>query len=64
MAILNWLRNLLRRQVYTVREINRRYAKPRLKTTPMVKIALLMLRIYLLLLVVILLYKFFTLIMG
>ena len=45
-----------------IREINRKYAKPRITMTPAVKFALLMLRIYLLLLVGLLFYKFFTLV--
>jgi len=45
-----------------IREINRKYAKPRITMTPAVKFALLMLRIYLLLLVGLLFYKFITLI--
>jgi hypothetical protein len=45
-----------------IREINKRYAKPTIKITPMVSLALLVLRIYLIVLVVILAYKFFTLV--
>ena len=47
-----------------VREINRRYAKPRITMSPGVKLALLGLRLYLILLVVLLGYKFFTIIRG
>jgi len=47
-----------------IREINRKFATPHVKMTPGVKFALLMLRIYLLLLVAILFFKFFTLIAG
>jgi hypothetical protein len=43
-------------------EINKKYAKPQIKMTPMVRIALLGLRIYLIVLVLVLVYKFFTLI--
>jgi hypothetical protein len=43
-------------------EINRKYATPQIKMTPMVRVALLGLRIYLILLVLVLAYKFFTLI--
>jgi hypothetical protein len=43
-----------------VAEINQKYAKPRITMTPMVKFSLLCLRIYLLLLVLILVYKFIT----
>ena len=45
-----------------IREINRRFSRPHVKMTPGVRFALLMLRIYLLLLVGILFFKFFTLI--
>ncbi|MGA2642288.1 MAG: hypothetical protein ABSG21_15445 [Spirochaetia bacterium] len=47
-----------------IHEINRRFRTPHVKMTPGVKFALLMLRIYLLLLVAILFFKFFTLIAG
>jgi len=47
-----------------VREINKKYATPKIKMTPMVKIALLLLRIYLIALVLLLGYKFFTLLSG
>jgi hypothetical protein len=55
------LRSIIWSRFYTIRQINRKYSTPRIKTTPMVKIALLMLRIYLILLVLILIYKFYTL---
>jgi hypothetical protein len=47
-----------------IREINQRFSVPHVKMTGGVKFALLMLRIYLLLLVAILFFKFFTLAMG
>jgi len=43
-------------------EINKKYAKPQITMTPMVRIALLGLRIYLIILVLVLVYKFYTLI--
>lgn len=43
-----------------VREINKKYRVPKTKTTPMVKFSLMMLRVYLILLVGILFYKFIT----
>jgi hypothetical protein len=43
-------------------EINRKYAKPQIIMTPMVRTALLGLRIYLIILVLVLVYKFYTLI--
>ena len=47
-----------------VREVNRKYATPKIKMTPMVKYALLLLQIYLLVLVLLLGYKFYTIIRG
>lgn len=47
-----------------VREINKKYATPKIKTTPMVKVALFILRVYLILLVLLLGYKFFTMARG
>ena len=44
-----------------VREINRKYAKPNVEMSPWVKGSLLILRIYLIFLVGLLLYKFITL---
>jgi hypothetical protein len=41
-----------------IKEINRKYATPRIKMTRTVKIALFMLRLYLIILVLILVYKF------
>jgi hypothetical protein len=52
----------LRSRFYTIRQINKKYATPRIKTTRLVRISLFMLRIYLLVLVAILLYKFITLV--
>lgn len=46
----------------TVREINKKYAKPRIKMTRGVSFALFALRIYLLILVGLLFYKFITII--
>ena len=45
-----------------IHEINKKYEKPRITISPGVKIALLFLRIYLFLLVVLLGYKFWTLV--
>lgn len=45
-----------------VKEINRKYSKPRLNIAPMVRAALLGLRLYLIMLVLILTYKFYTLV--
>ena len=43
-----------------ITEINTKYATPHIKTSKLVKISLLMLRIYLIVLVGILFFKFFT----
>jgi len=48
--------------VNTVKSINQKYAKPQIKMTPGVKISLLALRLYLIFLVGILIYRFITLI--
>ncbi len=45
-----------------VTEINKKYREPRLKMTPLVRAALLALRLYLIMLVIILVYKFYTLV--
>ena len=50
-------RNLLGRAVGKIREINRRYSKPRTKMSKPVKFALLFLRLYLVFLVLIVVYK-------
>ena len=54
----------LSRRFVRITEINRKYATPRIKMTPMVRLILLLLRIYLLLLVAILVYKFITIVAG
>lgn len=46
------------RLLHKVREINRRYARPRIEMTPAVRLSLLALRVYLLLLVALIVYKF------
>ncbi len=43
-----------------VREINEKYREPRLKMTPLIRYSLLILRLYLIMLVIILVYKFYT----
>jgi len=45
-----------------ISEINEKYKTPRVTITPLVKFALFILRIYLLLLVLLLVYKFITII--
>jgi hypothetical protein len=49
-------------QIRVVRDINEKYATPRIKMTKWVSIALLGIRIYLIVLVIILAYKFITLV--
>ena len=55
------LRNFLKSKFHAIGKINQKYSKPRIHQSRMVKISLLMLRLYLLLMVGILLYKFITL---
>jgi hypothetical protein len=56
------LQNITLGMIRQVSDINRRYRTPHIKTTPMVKVCLLILRGYLLLLVAILVYKFISLV--
>jgi hypothetical protein len=53
--------SLLRRPLEKVREINRRYSTPRIHMSRTVKISLIVLRVYLIAMVLILVYKFVTL---
>ena len=46
--------------VSTVKAINQKYAKPQIKMTSLVKVSLLSLRLYLIFLVGILIYRFIT----
>jgi hypothetical protein len=62
MTVAHAIRSLLARNVEAFREINRRYANPRIKMSRPVRIALLALRIYLLFLVALLAVKFYTLV--
>ena len=55
--ILEFFKN----SVSTVKSINQKYAQPQIKMTPMVKASLLALRLYLIFLVGILVYRFITL---
>jgi hypothetical protein len=56
--ILDGFRNLIE----AIREINHKYKTPRLKMTRMVSISLLMLRLYLIGMLLLLLYKFVTIV--
>ena len=48
----------INRLVRKIREINRRYSKPHIEMTPMVKLSLMALRIYLFFIVGLIVYKF------
>ena len=52
--------NVFKDLISAVQEINRRYAKPQIAMTPATKFALIGLRLYLIVLVGILFFKFFT----
>jgi hypothetical protein len=56
------VRNSLKRLRQKIREINRRYAEPRIEMSPAVRYSLLALRIYLLFLVSLMVYKFVILV--
>jgi hypothetical protein len=56
------MREYFKRRFSKIREINRKYATPRAKMTKGVAFALLMLRLYLILLVGILIIKFITMV--
>ena len=55
---------LICKEIGKITTINKKYATPSITITRGVRIALLMLRVYLILLVVILAYKFFTIVRG
>ncbi len=55
------LRTFLRNRFAKIREINRKYAVPRIRTRGLVSLALLFLRLYLIVLIGILFFKFATL---
>lgn len=63
MKVFEIISDMISDGVEKVRAINRRYAKPRLTMTPAVRISLLVLRVYLLLLVGLLGFKFFSVVM-
>lgn len=62
----DWRRTLLKFMGFfdAVREINEKYKYPRLKMTKLIKFSLLALRLYLLFMVLILLYKFILIATG
>ena len=53
---------VLRRWRTAISNINKKYSKPRLKMTPLVRFSLFALRLYLIMLVFILSYKFYTMV--
>jgi hypothetical protein len=55
--VIHKVLDLVRRPIGKFREINRRYAKPRTHMSRAVKISLLLLRLYLLFLVLIVVYR-------
>jgi len=59
-ATMRPLREFFGRRFSRIREINRKYKTPHVEMTPAVKFALLVLRLYLLLLVGLLFFKFFA----
>jgi hypothetical protein len=56
--------SVLRDFVAAIRAINQKYRTPRIVMTPMVKLSLLMLRFYLIAMVLLLAYKFVTIVSG
>lgn len=54
--------NIFENLVTSVREINRKYAKPRIEMTLFVKICLFSLRVYLIALIGIMIFKFITMV--
>ena len=56
------VRLFLFQRFYKIAQINKKYARPRIKMTPLASAALLFLRLYLLFLVGVLFYKFWTLV--
>ena len=55
------LRRFLKENIDTIRKINKKYHTPRIEMSGAVKLSLLMLRIYLVFLVGLLIFKFITL---
>ena len=54
--------SVLKRWRKAVYNINKKYSKPRLQMTPLVRFSLLALRLYLIMLVIVLSYKFYTMV--
>ena len=60
MPLIKLIETSIAGHVETIREVNRRYATPRIKMSSAVRVSLLTLRIYLFVLVGLLAYKFIT----
>jgi hypothetical protein len=60
--LIEQFKTTMHHQIDSIRDINRKYKTPRLKMTRGVKLSLLGIRIYLIILLSILLYRFITLI--
>jgi hypothetical protein len=60
MSLAHAIQSILSSGLEKLRDINRRYAKPRIPMSPAVRLSLLVLRIYLFVLVGLLVYKFYT----
>jgi hypothetical protein len=58
--VLRRLREFVHREYSVIAEINRKYATPRITMSPGVKLSLLLLRVYLIFLVILLGYRFLT----
>lgn len=63
-AFTDQVKGIFHQWLDTIHEINAKYAKPKIKMTKSVAFSLLMLRIYLIILVILLIYKFYTLTQG
>jgi len=61
---MRFLRATLKSLVAQVRTINRRYAKPQIEITWLVKACLVVLRLYLIVLVCLMIYKFIKTVKG
>jgi hypothetical protein len=63
-GIIEPVRSTIANGVVAIRAINKKYEHPRITMSPAVKAALLLLRLYLIFLVLLLAYKFYTIITG
>jgi hypothetical protein len=59
-TVLGRIREFVARQFAVITEINRKYATPRITMSPSVRFSLLLLRLYLIFLVILLGYRFLT----